>query len=65
MDWDIVPEPRYCAELRFLQQRLPLPARPLAGAARKPEPRSAGLFLLLGAWATSWAALVALSSWLR
>ena len=67
MDRDIVSERRDSAKLRYLQGRLPLPARsPSVAAARQANGSSAiGLFLMFGAWAASWAVLVSLSSWLR
>jgi hypothetical protein len=67
MDQDIGSEPRHSAELRYLQEKLLLPARsPSVAAAQQTNGSSAsGLYMLLGAWAASWAILVSLSSWLK
>jgi hypothetical protein len=67
MDRNIVSDRLHCTELRYLKQRLPLPARSRNGAAtRKLEGESAvELLLLIAASAASWAVLVSLSSSLR
>jgi len=67
MDRGIVSDSRHSAELRYLQGRLPLPARsPSVAAARQIIGSSAtSVFLLFGAWAATWAVIVSLLSWLR
>jgi hypothetical protein len=68
MDRNILSDRPHCAELRYFQQKLPLPARTIyAAATGKPEGASAlGLLLLLRTWMASWAVLVSSSSsWLR
>jgi hypothetical protein len=47
---DIVSERRHSAELRYLQGRLPLPARSPSVAAAQQTNGSSSVFLLFGAW---------------